>query len=138
MCCDCGHDWPADDRPREKLLEHGAQALTDAELLAIFLRIGVAGLGTVGASVLRILRRQENALAARCGRAIRVVAVSARDRTRDRGVDLGGFAWYDDPVAMVADPNVDVVIELIGGASGAAETLVRAALAAGKPVITAN
>ena len=58
------------------------------------LRVGLAGLGTVGASVLKILQRQENALAARCGRTIRVVAVSARDRKRDRGVDLGGLAWF--------------------------------------------
>ncbi len=102
------------------------------------LRIGLAGLGTVGTSVLRILRRQENALAARTGRAIRVVAVAARDRNRDRGVDLGGLAWYDDPVALARSGEVDCLVELMGGTDGPAKAAVEAALAAGKPVVTAN
>lgn len=102
------------------------------------LRIGLAGLGTVGASVLRILRRQENALAARCGRAIRVTAVSARDRKRDRGVDLDGLEWFDDPVALAKSPEVDCVVELMGGSDGPAKAAVEAALMAGKHVVTAN
>ncbi|AMJ59581.1 homoserine dehydrogenase [Bosea sp. PAMC 26642] len=102
------------------------------------LRIGLAGLGTVGASVLRILRRQENALSARCGRAIRVTAVSARDRSRDRGVDLGGLTWFDDPVALAASPEIDCLVELVGGSDGPAKAAVEAALNAGKPVVTAN
>ncbi|HEV7259304.1 MAG TPA: homoserine dehydrogenase [Bosea sp. (in: a-proteobacteria)] len=102
------------------------------------LRIGLAGLGTVGASVLKILQRQENALAARCGRAIRVVAVSARDRKRDRGVDLGGLAWFDDPVALAKSDEVDCVVELMGGSDGPAKAAVEAALSAGKHVVTAN
>lgn len=102
------------------------------------LRIGLAGLGTVGASVLKILQRQENALAARCGRAIRVVAVSARDRKRDRGIDLGGFTWFDDPVALAKSADVDCVVELMGGSDGPAKAMVEAALSAGKHVVTAN
>ncbi len=102
------------------------------------LRIGIAGLGTVGASVLRILRRRENALADRCGRAIRVTAVSARDRTRDRGIDLGGLSWFDDPVALAASPEIDCLVELVGGSDGPAKAAVEAALSAGKPVVTAN
>ncbi|MGF7054149.1 homoserine dehydrogenase [Bosea sp. OAE752] len=102
------------------------------------LRIGLAGLGTVGASVLKILQRQENALAARCGRAIRVVAVSARDRKRDRGIDLGGFTWFDDPVALAKSAEVDCVVELMGGSDGPAKAAVEAALSAGKHVVTAN
>jgi homoserine dehydrogenase len=102
------------------------------------LRIGIAGLGTVGASVLRILRRRENALADRCGRAIRVTAVSARDRNRDRGVDLGGLSWFDDPVALAASPEIDCLVELIGGSEGPARACVEAALSAGKSVVTAN
>ena len=102
------------------------------------LRIGIAGLGTVGASVLRILRRQENALAARCGRTIRVTAVSARDRRRDRGVDLGGLAWFDDPVALAKSDEIDCLVELMGGSDGPAKAAVEAALFAGKPVVTAN
>ncbi len=102
------------------------------------LRIGLAGLGTVGASVLRILRRQENALAARCGRAIRVTAVSARDRTRDRGVGLDGLTWFDDPVELAKSGEIDCLVELVGGSDGPAKAAVEAALAAGKSVVTAN
>ncbi|KRE07533.1 homoserine dehydrogenase [Bosea sp. Root381] len=102
------------------------------------LRIGLAGLGTVGASVLRILRRQDNALGLRCGRTIRVTAVSARDRNRDRGVDLGGLTWFDDPVALAKSDEIDCFVELVGGADGPAKAAVEAALSAGKSVVTAN
>jgi homoserine dehydrogenase len=102
------------------------------------LRIGVAGLGTVGASLIRILARQGNMISARTGRAVRVVAVSARDRKRDRGVDLAGFTWFDDPVAMARSGEVDCVVELMGGADGPAKAVVEAAIAAGKHVVTAN
>jgi homoserine dehydrogenase len=112
--------------------------LSTAQTASTPLRIGLAGLGTVGASVLRILRRQENALAARCGRAVRVTAVSARDRTRDRGIDLSGLTWFDDPVALAASPEIDCLVELVGGSDGAAKAAVETALAAGKSVVTAN
>jgi len=102
------------------------------------LSVAVAGLGTVGGGVLKLLRDNADIVAARAGRPIAVTAVSARDRTRDRGVSLSGLRWYDDPVALAADPAVDVVVELIGGTDGPARTLVQAALAAGKPVVTAN
>lgn len=102
------------------------------------LHLGIAGLGTVGAGVVRLLRENAQAITARAGRAIEVVAVSARDRTRDRGVDLEGLTWHDDPLALVSDPQVDVVLELIGGAEGTARGLVEAALKARKPVVTAN
>jgi len=102
------------------------------------LHLGIAGLGTVGAGVVRLLRENAQAITARAGRTIEVVAVSARDRTRDRGVDLTGLTWHDDAIALAADPRVDVVLELIGGAEGSARALVEAALKAGKPVVTAN
>jgi homoserine dehydrogenase len=102
------------------------------------LSIGIAGLGTVGAGVLTMLRNNADIIAARAGRPIAVTAVSARDRGRDRGVALGGLRWYDDPVALAADANVDVVVEVIGGSDGPAHSLVEAALRAGKPVVTAN
>src|SRR5690242_7339370 len=102
------------------------------------LSIAVAGLGTVGGGVLRLLRDNADVVAAHAGRPIAVTAVSARDRTRDRGVSLSGLRWYEDPVALAADPAVDVVVELIGGSDGPAQELVQAALAAGKPVVTAN
>ena len=102
------------------------------------LSIGIAGLGTVGGGVLTMLRQNADLIAARAGRAIAVTAVSARDRTRDRGMDLTGLRWYDDPVALAGDANVDVVVEVIGGSEGPAKALVEAAMAAGKHVVTAN
>ncbi|TCZ66674.1 homoserine dehydrogenase [Roseicella aquatilis] len=102
------------------------------------LSIAVAGLGTVGAGVLKLLSENADIVAARAGRPVVVGAVSARDRTRDRGVRLDTLRWYDDPVALAADPGTDVVVELIGGSDGPARALVEAALKAGKPVVTAN
>src|SRR5919202_185046 len=102
------------------------------------LSIAVAGLGTVGAGVLRLLSGNAEIIAARAGRPVVVGAVSARDRTRDRGVPLSALRWYDDPVALAADPGVDVVVEVVGGSEGPARALVEAALRAGKPVVTAN
>ncbi|MDI3309297.1 MAG: homoserine dehydrogenase [Acetobacteraceae bacterium] len=102
------------------------------------LSIGVAGLGTVGAGVLKLLSENAGIVAARAGRPVVVTAVSARDRARDRGVPLSSLRWYEDPVALAADPQVDAVVELIGGSEGPARALVEAALRAGKPVVTAN
>jgi homoserine dehydrogenase len=102
------------------------------------LRVGVAGLGTVGASVVRILARQDNALTQRCGRPVRVTAVSARDRGRDRGIDLSRTRWFDDPIELARSAEVDCVVELVGGADGAARATVEAAIAAGRHVVTAN
>jgi homoserine dehydrogenase len=102
------------------------------------LSVALAGLGTVGVGVLRLLRDNAEIVAARAGRPVAVTAVSARTRTRDRGVPLSGLRWFDDPLALAADPAVDVVVELIGGAEGIARALVSSALAAGKPVVSAN
>jgi len=102
------------------------------------LAIGIAGLGTVGAGVMAVLRDNADIIAARAGRDIAVTAVSARDRTRDRGVAVAGLRWYEDPVALAADPAVDVIVECIGGSEGPARALVEAALEAGRPVVTAN
>lgn len=101
------------------------------------LRIGVAGLGTVGASVVRMIARRREAMLA-SGLDLTVTAVCARDRTRDRGLDLSSVEWFEDPVAMARSGAVDCVVELMGGAEGAAKDTVEAALAAGKPVVTAN
>jgi homoserine dehydrogenase len=102
------------------------------------LSVAVAGLGTVGAGVVRVLRENADIISARAGRPIAVTAVSARDRGRDRGFSLAGLHWYDDPVALAGDPAVDVVVEVMGGSEGPARALVQAALAARKPVVTAN
>ena len=102
------------------------------------LRVGIAGLGTVGAAVLDILFRREDALAERSGRAIVVVGVSARNRNKARGINLSNVPWHDDPVALAKSPDIDCLVELIGGEGGPALEATRAALAAGKHVITAN
>ena len=102
------------------------------------LRIALAGLGTVGGGVARLLAGQERLLALRAGRPLQLVAVSARDRRKDRGFPLDSVAWFDDPVALATAPGIDVVVELIGGSEGPARRLVEAALAAGRPVISAN
>lgn len=102
------------------------------------LRIGIAGLGTVGAGVVALLDANAALVAARGGRPIAVTAVSARDRSRERGVDLGRFAWLDDATGLAARDDVDVVVELVGGSDGPALTLARHTLAAAKPLVTAN
>ena len=102
------------------------------------LRVGIAGLGNVGASVIRLLDRQSAALASRTGRSIKVTAVSARERNRERGIDVSGYTWFDDPVALARSPDIDLFVELMGGSEGAARQAVEAALAAGKSVVTAN
>ncbi len=101
-------------------------------------RIGIAGLGTVGASVFRLLCGHRELLRARTGRLFEIRGVSARHRRRERGLDLAGVEWFDDPRALAAHPEVDVVCELIGGSDGIAREVVETALAAGKPVVTAN
>jgi len=102
------------------------------------LRVALAGLGTVGAGTLRLLRSNVDLLAERGGRPIAVEAVSARDRRRDRGIDVSAARWFDDAAEMAADPGTDVVVELIGGADGIALDTVKAALTRGKHVVTAN
>lgn len=102
------------------------------------LKIAVAGLGTVGAGVLKLLERQADLIEQRCGRRIEVVAVSARSRGKDRGIDLSAVEWHDDPVALAAHPGVDVVVELIGGSEGPAKETVELALERGRHVVTAN
>lgn len=102
------------------------------------LRIGIAGLGTVGAGVVRVLAENAGLIAARAGVPITVTAVAARNRGLNRGVDLGGVRWHEDARALADDPDVDVVVELIGGSEGIARELVERAIAAGKPVVTAN
>ena len=102
------------------------------------LRIGLAGLGTVGGGVIKVLDANAALIERRADRAIEVVAISARDRSRDRGIDLDRFAWVDDATQLAARDDVDVVVELIGGADGPALTLARATLDRGKAFVTAN
>ena len=102
------------------------------------LRLGIAGLGTVGAGVLKMIHKNAALIELRTGRNIIVTAVSAQSRNKDRGVDLSGFAWEDDPVALAKRNDVDVFVELMGGSDGPAKDAAEAAIAAGKDVVTAN
>ncbi|PWK56303.1 homoserine dehydrogenase [Roseicyclus mahoneyensis] len=102
------------------------------------LRLGIAGLGTVGVGVVKIVQRQANLLAQRCGRPVEITAVSARSKGKDRGVNLSRYAWEDDPVALARRADVDVFVELMGGSDGPAKAATEAAIAAGKDVVTAN
>ncbi len=102
------------------------------------LRIGIAGLGTVGAGVVKLLAEHGRLLALRGGRPLKVVAVSARSKAKKRDIDLTGLRWEKDPMALATAPDIDVVVELIGGSGGVARRLVQKALASGKHVVTAN
>jgi homoserine dehydrogenase len=102
------------------------------------LRLGIAGLGTVGIGAVQILQKHGPLIAARAGRQIEITAVSARDRTKNRDADLSGYAWEADPVVLARRPDVDVVIEVMGGHDGPAKATTEAAIAAGKDVVSAN
>lgn len=102
------------------------------------MNIALAGLGTVGAGVLRLLQRNKALISARTGQPITVVAVSARDKNKKRDCDLSGIAWVEDPLQLVARPDVHTIVELIGGADGPAHALAEATLKAGKNLVTAN
>ena len=102
------------------------------------LSIAIAGLGTVGVGLIQLLNTERELIKARAGVEITVTAVAARDRSRDRGIDLTGYDWFDDAVEMAKSPDIDVVVELIGGHDGVAKEVVETALKAGRHVVTAN
>src|SRR5882724_11627164 len=106
--------------------------------MATPLKVGLAGLGTVGASVVRLIDQQRAALTLSCGRPIEIVAVTARSKAKNRGVDARRFRWLKDPMALARDPGIDVFVELMGGAGDPAKGAVETALRAGKSVVTAN
>lgn len=101
-------------------------------------RVAIAGLGTVGAVVVDMLQSKKEKLSARCGMEIQLVGVSARERNRDRGVDISNLPWFDDPAEMATLAPADLIVELIGGESGVAEAICKNALTSGKHVVTAN
>ncbi|MSU88351.1 homoserine dehydrogenase [Rhodobacteraceae bacterium 2CG4] len=102
------------------------------------LRIAIAGLGTVGSGLIRILQTHPDLLARRAGRPIEIVAVTARSRGKDRGVELSGYGWEDDPVVLARRDDIELFVEVMGGEDGPAKAATEAALAAGKHVVTAN
>ena len=102
------------------------------------LRIALAGLGTVGTGVIRLIEENGAMIAQRAGRPIIVSAISARDRSRDRGIDLAAYPWYDQPEQLAALDDIDCVVEMIGGSDGTALELARKSLASSKSFVTAN
>ena len=102
------------------------------------LRLGIAGLGTVGIGVVKIIQKHADLLSARSGRPVTITAVSARDRMKNRDADLSGYAWVEDPVELALRDDVDIYVELIGGDEGVARESVELALKSGKDVVTAN
>src|SRR4051794_17813961 len=102
------------------------------------LKVGIAGLGTVGAEVVRLIEEQGAMLSARCGRGIRVVAVTARSKAKKRNLDLRGIAWARDAITLANDPEVECFVELMGGAGEPALSAIDGALKSGKSVVTAN
>lgn len=106
--------------------------------MAAALRIGIAGLGTVGIGVIKIIEAHGEAIARRSGRPIVIAAISAKDKSKNRNVDLSSYHWVDNPLELGVMDNIDVVVELIGGEGGAAKALVETAIRNGKNVVTAN
>src|SRR5258708_16939294 len=102
------------------------------------LKVGIAGLGTVGAEVVRLIEEQARTLSARSGRGIRVVAVTARSKVKKRKLDLRGIEWAKSPLALANDAGIDCFVELMGGSSDPALSAIEAALKSGKSVVTAN
>ena len=102
------------------------------------LRLGLAGLGTVGIGVVKIVQRHADLIAARSGRPVQITAVSARDRSKPRDADLSAYAWETYPVTLARRDDVDVFIEVMGGSDGPAKHATEAAIAAGKDVVSAN
>jgi homoserine dehydrogenase len=95
------------------------------------LKVGIAGLGTVGAEVVRLVEQQSRTLSSRCGRPVRVVAVTARSKAKKRGLDLQGIDWAKTPLELAGDPNIDCFVELMGGAGDPALAAIDTALKAG-------
>lgn len=101
-------------------------------------KLGIAGLGTVGTGLLDLLAKHQDTIAKRAGIPLEVVAISARNKTKNRGHDLSKLKWFDDPVALAASPAIDVLVELMGGEGDPAKAAVETALKSGKHVVTAN
>lgn len=101
------------------------------------LKIALAGLGTVGSEVWKILDQDKQRILAKTGRDIEIVALSARSKGKDRGIDISSCSWVDNPMAL-ADIDADIIVEVMGGDGDPAYGLVRKSLENGKAVVTAN
>lgn len=101
-------------------------------------RIGIAGLGIVGCGVVDLLQKNKDIIAARAGRDVEIVCVTAGNKNKARPVDISKYKWIEKLRDMASDENIDAVVELIGGAEGQAKTFIEAALKNKKYVVTAN
>lgn len=101
-------------------------------------KIGIAGLGTVGCGVIKLLQKNADQIALKTGRHLEISAVSARHKNKERSVDVSAYQWIDDPSGLAHAPEIDCVVELIGGSDGVARDLVGAALSNKKHVVSAN
>jgi homoserine dehydrogenase len=117
---------------------HSSYCLQVSLAMVAPLKVGIAGLGTVGAEVVRLIEQQSRALSARCGRGVRVVAVTARSKAKKRNLDLRGIGWAKNPLELAGDPGIDCLVELMGGAGEPALSAIETALKSGKSVVTAN
>ena len=102
------------------------------------LRLGIAGLGTVGIGVIKIIQNKKSLLEERTGRKILISAITAKSNTKKRGLDLSSYHWEKDPISLANRDDIDVFIELIGGHDGVAKEAVEVAINKGKDVVTAN
>ena len=102
------------------------------------LNVAIIGLGTVGSGVLKLLKKQKNNIKNRTGIELKVVAVSAKNSTKKRSVDISQIRWVASPLTIAKDPNVDVIVELIGDMDNTARKVIREAINNGKHVVTAN
>ena len=102
------------------------------------LNVGIVGLGTVGSGVIKLLRKQKRNIKNRTGIELQVVAISAKNRRKKRSVDVSSLKWIHSPLDLAKDPNVDVVVELIGDMDKTAAKVIREAINNGKHVVTAN
>ncbi len=102
------------------------------------LKVGLAGLGTVGSAVAAMLARSRDELTERAGRPIDLVAYASKDPPKNKSLDLSKVRKLPDPVALARDPGIDVFVELMGGEGDPAKSAVEAALGMGRPVVTAN
>ena len=100
--------------------------------------IAVVGLGTVGCGLLKILEENKKLIELRNGNKIKVIAVSAKNEQKERGVDISDYSWVAEPLEIINSKEIDCVVELVGGHDGLAKELVLKAIKNGKSVVTAN
>lgn len=102
------------------------------------IRLGIAGLGNVGASLVRLIDERAECIERELDIRLTIAGVAARDICRERDFDINRFSWYSDAVALAKSPDIDIFIELIGGEESIAAAAIKAALNAGRNVVTAN